>query len=52
MTEGHTWRATDIRTVRAQVEKRMSALEDFMPEVHKWVVKNIENAVSRNWLRK
>lgn len=51
MTEGHTWRATDIRTVRAQVEKRMSALEDFMPEVHKWVVKNIENAVSRGWLR-
>ena len=52
MTEGHTWRATDIRTVRAQVEKRMSALEDFMPEVHKWVVKNIENAVARGWLRK
>ena len=51
MTEGHTWRAEDIRTVRAQVEQRMSALGSFMPEVHKWVVKNIENAVSRGWLK-
>ena len=51
MTEGHTWRAEDIRTVRAQVEQRMSALRSFMPEVHRWVVKNIENAVSRGWLK-
>ena len=51
MTEGHTWRAEDIRTIRAQVEQRMSALKSFMPEVHKWVEKNIENAVFRGWLK-
>ena len=51
MTEGHTWKAEDIRTVRAQVEQRMSVLRSFMPEVHKWVVKNIENAVVKGWLR-
>ena len=51
LTEGHTWKATDIVTRRHQVEKRMSALRDFMPEIHRWVEKNIENAVAKKWLK-
>jgi putative hydrolase of HD superfamily len=51
LTEGHTWKATDIVTRRHQVEKRMSALRDFMPELHRWVEKNIENAVAKKWLK-
>ncbi len=50
-TEGHTWKAEDIRTVRSQVEQRMSALKDFMPEVHRWVETNIGNAVAKGWLK-
>lgn len=50
-TEGHTWKAEDIRTIRPQVEQRMSALKDFMPEVHRWVETNIENAVAKGWLK-
>ena len=51
LTEGHTWKAKDIQTVRAQVEQRMSVLKDFMPAVHIWVEKSIENAVAQGWLK-
>lgn len=51
LTEGHTWKATDIRTVRAQVEQRMSVLKDFMPEVHRWAVSCMDHAVASGWLR-
>ena len=42
LTEGHTWKAEDIQTLRHQVEQRMSVLREFMPEVHVWVEKSIE----------
>ncbi len=51
LTEGHTWKATDIRTVRAQVEQRMSVLKDFMPEIHRWAVSCMDHAVASGWLR-
>ena len=51
LTEGHTWKATDIRTVRAQVEQRMSVLKDFMPEIHLWAVSCMDHAVASGWLR-
>ena len=51
LTEGHTWKAEDIRTIRPQVEKRMSALQDFMPEIHAWVNRCIESAVEKGWLK-
>lgn len=51
LTEGHTWKATDIRTVRAQVELRMSVLKDFMPEIHRWAVSCMDHAVASGWLR-
>ena len=51
LTEGHTWKAKDIRTIRAQVEQRMSVLKDFMPEIHKWAVACMDHAVSQGWLK-
>ena len=51
LTEGHTWKATDIRTVRAQVEQRMSVLKDFMPEIHRWAVSSMDYAVANGWLK-
>lgn len=49
LTGGHTW--VESGTVRASVEKRMAVIKDFMPEVYKWVEKNIDNAVSKGWLK-
>ena len=49
LTSGHTW--VESGTVRAFVEKRMAVIKDFMPEVYKWVEKNIDNAVSKGWLK-
>ena len=50
LTEGHTWMNSDPRPRKWQVERRMAILGDFMPEVHRWVVARIEDAVSRGWL--
>ena len=52
MTEGHTWRNTysGKRTTRKQVAARMSVLEGFMPEVHKWIIKAMDTAVEKGWL--
>ena len=52
MTEGYTWRnaIAGKRTTRQQVEKRMSVLKEFMPEVHKWVEHAMDIAVQKGWL--
>ena len=50
LTNGHTWKNSNPRVRRSQVEKRMQKVKDFMPEVYKWVEKNIENAVENGWL--
>ena len=49
LTDGHTW--VESGTCRAQVEKRMSIIKEFMPQVYKWVEKNIDNAVAKDWLK-
>ena len=49
LTGGHTW--VESGTARASVKKRMSIIKDFMPEVYKWVEKNIDNAVAQGWLK-
>ena len=49
LTGGHTW--VESGTARASVEKRMSIIKDFMPEVYKWVEKNIDNAMAQGWLK-
>ena len=50
LTGGHTWKTIEPRTHRPQVEKRMSLLKEFMPEVYKWVEANMDNAVKNGWL--
>ena len=45
LTDGHTWQHSRPRAIAAMVRKRMSLLQDFMPEVFLWVEKNIERAV-------
>lgn len=50
LTGGHTWKNSEPRVRRWQVEKRMKKIKDFMPEVYKWIEANIENAVKNGWL--
>ena len=49
LTEGHTW--VQSGTNRAVVEKRMSVIKEFMPQVYKWVLSNIDNAIEKGWLK-
>ena len=49
LTEGHTWVESGT-TNRAAVEKRMSIVKAFMPDVWPWVEKNIDNAIAKGWL--
>lgn len=49
LTEGHTWVEGD--TDRAQVEKRMAVIREFMPEVYRWMEKNMDAAIEKGWLR-
>ena len=47
LTDGHTW--VESGTARQSVEKRMAIIRDFMPDVYKWVEKNLDNAVAKKW---
>ena len=49
LTDGHTW--CESGTNRALVEKRMAVIKEFMPEVYKWIEKNLENAIKKGWLK-
>ncbi len=48
LTDGHTWRSGKV--ARASVEKRISVIREFMPEVYRWMEANIEQAVENGWL--
>ena len=48
LTQGHTW--GNGRVSRQAVERRMSVVRQFMPQVYGWVEANIEAAVARGWL--
>ena len=50
LTEDHTWVESGT-TDRAAVEKRMSIVKAFMPDVWPWVEKNIDNAIAKGWLK-
>ena len=50
LTNGHTW--VQIGTNRTVVEKRMAIIKDFMPQVYKWVEKNLDVAIKNGWLKK
>lgn len=49
LTQGHTW--VEGGTCRPMVEKRMSIIKEFMPQVYPWVEQNIENAIKKGWLK-
>ena len=48
LTDGHSW--VENKTDRAEVEKRMSIIKEFMPSVYPWVKKCIDSAVEKGWL--
>lgn len=48
LTDGHSW--VENKTDRADVEKRMSVIKEFMPSVYPWVKKCIDSAVEKGWL--
>ena len=48
LTDGHSW--VENKTHRAEVEKRMSIIKEFMPSVYPWVKKCIDSAVEKGWL--
>ena len=49
LTQGHTW--VEGGTCRPMVEKRMSIIKEFMPQVYPWVEQNIDNAIAKGWLK-
>ena len=49
LAEGHTWR--DGGAVRSQVEARARIIKEFMPEVHAWIMKNLDRGVAMGWLK-
>jgi putative hydrolase of HD superfamily len=49
LTLGHTW--VEGGTARSSVEKRTAIIKEFMPEVYKWIEKNLDNAVAQGWLK-
>ena len=49
LTQGQTW--AESGTKRDSVEKRVLVIKDFMPEVYKWIEKNLDNAVEQGWLK-
>ncbi|ORX86592.1 metal dependent phosphohydrolase [Anaeromyces robustus] len=49
LTQGLTWREGQPK--RAAIEKRMEIVKDFMPEIYKWVEKNLDNAVEKGWVK-
>jgi putative hydrolase of HD superfamily len=48
LTDGHTWGNGAVS--RAQVEKRLAVVRDFMPKVYEWVQANIQQAIAKGWL--
>ena len=50
LTDGHTWGNGKVK--RESVEKRMAVVKEFMPEVYKWAVANMDSAVAKGWIGK
>ncbi len=48
LTDGHTWGNGTVN--RAAVEKRMAVIKEFMPEVYKWAMANMDNAIAKGWM--
>ena len=50
LTDGFTW--VEGKTHRQPVEKRLEVVKNFMPEVYKWVMINIDNGIEQGWILK
>ena len=48
LTDGHTW--AEGKVARKDVEKRDEIVKDFMPEVYRWMVTNMDHAVEKGWI--
>ena len=48
LTDGHTW--VEGKVARKDVEKRDEIVKDFMPEVYRWMVTNMDHAVEKGWI--
>ena len=48
LTDGHTW--VEGKVARRDVEKRDEIVKNFMPEVYRWMVTNMDNAVEKGWI--
>ncbi len=49
LTDGHTW--VEGNSDRSMIEERMSIVREFMPEVYSWMMKNMDRAIDKGWLR-
>ena len=48
LTQGHTWGNGTVK--RAAVEVRMAVVKENMPEVYRWMEKNMDRGVANGWL--
>ncbi len=48
LTKGHTWGNGTVK--RAAVEARMAVVKENMPEVYRWMEKNMDRGVANGWL--
>ena len=49
LTDGHTW--VEGKVDRADVEKRMAPIQEFMPQVYEWIRTVLDGAMERGWIR-
>ena len=48
LTDGHTW--VEGKVSKTQVLQRSGVIEETLPEVWDWVLKNVENGVKKGWI--
>ena len=49
LTDGHTW--VEGKVDRADVERRMAPIKDFMPRVYEWIEASLDRALEKGWVR-
>ena len=48
LTDGHTW--GNGKVARASFEKRAAVIREFMPEVYRWMITNMDHAIEKGWM--
>lgn len=49
LTDGHTW--VEGQVDRADVERRMAPIREFMPRVYEWIETSLDRALEKGWVR-